>query len=97
MVNYLELQKSKPFKLRVLYLLSLLRRAITLKLGAHQLDSPSYYCRGYGLEIGASDCPYPFTCFKMDYADFFNSQRSDYLQKWVHFVAAPKVSIGLGR
>jgi SAM-dependent methyltransferase len=45
------------------------------------LDSPSHYCKGYGLEVGASDCPYPFAKSKMDYADLFNELRSEYLNK----------------
>jgi SAM-dependent methyltransferase len=81
MFNYLKLQKNKPIKIKILFLLSLARRTITLRLGSHQLDSPSHYCKGHGLEIGASDCPYPFANCKMDYADFFNDERADYLGK----------------
>jgi hypothetical protein len=82
MFNYLKLQKTKSLRLRLVYLLSLARRVLTLSLGAHQLDSPSHYCKGYGLEIGSSDCPYPFAKCRMDYADFFNQQRASYLQKY---------------
>ncbi len=81
MFNYLKIQKNKPLSLKTIFILSIIRRAITLHLGAHQLDSPSHYCKGSGLEIVASDCPYPFANFKMDYADFFNEDRSGYLEK----------------
>ncbi len=80
MFNYLKIQKKKSFRLKTTFVLSIIRRSLTLCLGSHQLDAPSFYCKGSGLEIGASDCPYPFANCKMDYADFFNEDRSGYLE-----------------
>ena len=79
MFNSFKLQTQKSPKQKLMFLLMIARRWLTDSLGAHQLDSPTHYCRGYGLEIGASNGPYPFAKSKMDYADFFSQERSAYL------------------
>lgn len=80
MIKSLIIQKDKSLLAKIIFCLSIVRRYLTQALGAHQLDGPSHYCRGHGLEIGASDCPYPFAGASVDYADFFNEDRDWYLQ-----------------
>ena len=54
-----------------------IRRRLTIFFGATQLDAPAVYCKGFGLEIGASGNPYPFLNFKVDQADLLNESRKE--------------------
>ena len=54
-----------------------LRRRFTIFFGATQLDAPALYCKGFGLEIGASGNPYPFLNFKVENADLLNEKRKE--------------------
>lgn len=79
--RYLSLLKPQSRKQKLILILSLLRRAATKFLGAHQLDAPHHYCSGYGIEIGAASSPYIFPSMKVDYADYFNQSRKSLLDK----------------
>lgn len=81
MFRHLKLIKSHSTKQRLVSILAPFRRAITRFIGAHELDSPHHYCKGYGIEIGAANCPYPFPSKKVDYADYFNKSRKSLLDK----------------
>jgi SAM-dependent methyltransferase len=97
-VNFLKLIEHKPVIAKIGFVMSVLRRKIVLAAGSHALDTPIFYCQGQGLEIGASDCPYTFPSFKVDYADFFDESRKHYLGKDGFFaLKAPKCALdGVG-
>lgn len=90
MISSLKIQRRKKITSKIIFMLSVFRRCLTNSLGAHQLDAPSYYCKGNGLEIGASDCPYPFPLGKVDYADFNDSRFSDVKDSWFIPLTPPK-------
>ena len=81
MFRHLKLIKSHSTKQRLVSILAPFRRAITRFIGAHELDVPHHYCKGYGIEIGAANCPYPFPSRKVDYADYFDQSREYLLGK----------------
>jgi SAM-dependent methyltransferase len=78
-LNFFKLIERKPLKQKAAFVASILRQKLTIAAGSHALDTPIYYCQGRGLEVGASDCPYTFPSFLVDYADFFDESRQHYL------------------
>ncbi len=81
MFRHLALIKPKSPKQYLISVLAPIRRLATRFMGSHELDSPHHYCKGYGIEIGAANCPYPFPSKKVDYADYFNQSRKSLLGK----------------
>lgn len=81
MFRYLRLLNPQSSKQKLISILSLFRRAATKFMGAHALDAPHHYCIGYGIEIGAANCPYTFPSAEVDYADYFNQSREFLLGK----------------